>query len=525
MSFAGREVSLARRRLPGTGRCLTLEREPMRRRRFLELAAAGALSGPGFLSRLPPVSAKDARLDPGRVRLRPEIEPLVRLLEDAPRDRVLEEVAAKVRRGLAYPEVVAALLLAGVRNIQPRPVGFKFHAVLVVNSAHLASLASPASDRWLPILWAIDAFKSSQAADVRAGDWSLGPVDERAVPPPDKARQAFVVAMDDWDEAAADAAIAGLVRSAPAHEVFEVLAPYGVRDFREIGHKAIFVANGFRTLEAIGWQHAEPVLRSLAYALLDRDGARENPAAADLPADRPYRDNLRAAPRIRADWLDGRPSEEATTEMLRALRTASPRSASERALELVNRGVAPQSLFEAFLEASAELTIRAPGILTLHATTFTNAVYHAWRRCSDDRTRRLLLLQNAALLPLFRGDVGSGVEIDSLEPVALDGSGPAALGEVFAEIGRDRLTAARKMLAFLRDSGDPRPVEDMARRLIFLKGADSHDYKYSSAVLEDYRRMAAPVRERFLAAAAFQLRGTADPDTPLALRARAALGG
>jgi hypothetical protein len=34
--------------------------------------------------------------------------------------------------------VLAALLLAGVRNIQPRPVGFKFHAVLVVNSAHLA---------------------------------------------------------------------------------------------------------------------------------------------------------------------------------------------------------------------------------------------------------------------------------------------------------------------------------------------------------------------------------------------------
>ncbi|MGC4054570.1 MAG: hypothetical protein QM757_36285 [Paludibaculum sp.] len=65
--------------------------------------------------------------------------------------------------------MLAALLLAGVRNIQPRPVGFKFHAVLVVNSAHLASLASPDSDRWLPIFWAIDQFKSSQAADVKRG--------------------------------------------------------------------------------------------------------------------------------------------------------------------------------------------------------------------------------------------------------------------------------------------------------------------------------------------------------------------
>ena len=36
--------------------------------------------------------------------------------------------------------------------------------------------------------------------------------------------------------------------------------------------KAIYVGNAFRTLEVIGWQHAEPVLRSLAYALLDRSG-------------------------------------------------------------------------------------------------------------------------------------------------------------------------------------------------------------------------------------------------------------
>ena len=109
--------------------------------------------------------------------------------------------------------MLAALLLAGVRNVQPRPsVGFKFHAVLVVNSAHLASLGSPDTDRWLPIFWALDYFKSSQAQDVREGNWTMGPVDESAVPPARKAREAFVAAMDSWDEAAADAAVAGLAR-------------------------------------------------------------------------------------------------------------------------------------------------------------------------------------------------------------------------------------------------------------------------------------------------------------------------
>src|SRR5207247_7666132 len=112
-----------------------------------------------------------------------DIEPLVRLLEETPRSRLLEEVSVRIRRGLSYRELLAALLLAGVRNIQPQPVGFKFHAVLVVNSAHLASISSPDSDRWLPIFWALDYFKSAQAEDVREGDWTMAALDETKVPP------------------------------------------------------------------------------------------------------------------------------------------------------------------------------------------------------------------------------------------------------------------------------------------------------------------------------------------------------
>src|SRR5262245_58940580 len=199
---------------------------PTSRRDFLKTTAtSGALLGMGdlsFLSRLPGVSRAEARLDDKSVRFHPEIEPLVRLLEDTPRAALLEEVAARIKRGLSYRELLAALLLAGVRNIQPRPVGFKFHAVLVVNSAHLASLASPDSDRWLPIFWALDYFKDSQARDVREGDWTMRSVNETGVPQATKARQAFTEAMDNWDEAAADVAVTGLARNASAQEVFEI---------------------------------------------------------------------------------------------------------------------------------------------------------------------------------------------------------------------------------------------------------------------------------------------------------------
>jgi hypothetical protein len=171
------------------------------RRRFLQNAAvAGAAAGLGdlsFLANLKPVSAAEAAPNPQLVRLQPEIEPIVRLLEDTPREKLLEEVAGRIRGGLSYRDVLAALLLAGVRNVQPRPeVGFKFHAVLVVNSAHLASLASPDAHRWLPIFWALDYFKDAQAQDVREGDWSMRPVDEAAVPSASQARAALP--SPDW---------------------------------------------------------------------------------------------------------------------------------------------------------------------------------------------------------------------------------------------------------------------------------------------------------------------------------------
>src|SRR5262249_57404591 len=109
--------------------------------------AGGALQGLTdlqFLGDLPGVTLAQAQAKSEAVRLRPEMEPLVRFLEETPREKLIDETIARIKRGLSYQELLAALFLAGVRNVEPRPsVGFKFHAVLVVNSAHLASLASP----------------------------------------------------------------------------------------------------------------------------------------------------------------------------------------------------------------------------------------------------------------------------------------------------------------------------------------------------------------------------------------------
>ncbi len=501
------------------------------RRSFLQGAAAGgALAGMGdlgFLSQMPTVAAEDSQLDPKVVRLAPEIEPVVRLLEETPREQLLENVAARIKAGLTYREVLAALLLAGVRNVQPRPsVGFKFHAVLVVNSAHLASMASPDEHRWLPIFWALDEFKSAQAADVREGNWTMAPVKDSSIPAPDKARQAFIDAMDHWDEAAADAAIAGLTRTADMNEIFELFYRYGARDFRDIGHKAIFVANSRRTLELIGWQHAEPVLRSLAYALQHHEGG--NPFQGNAPADQPWKRNRELAVKLRPDWTEGRIDAGATTEMLNVLRTGSDEDACTTVVDLINRGVAPQSVWDALFVGGGELLMRQPGIVALHAVTSTNALHYAFSATEQDDTRRMLLLQNAAFLPLFRqamisrGKVGE-TRLDTLEAVPLQAKGPEAVQELFADISRNRPMAAQKMLSYLKDNPEPKTLIDAARVLIFLKGTNSHDYKFSSAVFEDFEHVSPEWRNRFLASGVFNLRGSGDPENKLVSRTRAAL--
>ena len=76
----------------------------------------------------------------------------------------------------------------------------------------------------------------------------------------------------------------------------------------------------------IGWRYAEPVLRSLAYALLMHDGT--NPSQADAEADRPGRENLVRAGEIRAEWLDGKPDDGARAELLAALRAGAATTTS-----------------------------------------------------------------------------------------------------------------------------------------------------------------------------------------------------
>jgi len=427
------------------------------RREFVQHSAAAAvLTSLGdfrFLESLPPLTAAQVQA-PAVVQMLPDMEPLVRFLETTQRNQLIEQAAQRVRTGtLGYQQLLAAVLLAGVRSIKPRPVGFQFHAVLVTNSAHQASIAAQDRDRWLPLFWAIDNFKASQARNLDANNgWQMPPVNETQVPAANVAHQRFHEAMDNWNVEAADRAVVGLVRSASAAEVIEPFWRYGARDFRDIGHKAIFVANAWRTLHTIGWRHAEPVMRSLAFALLDHEGG--NPAQRDADQDRPWRQNLQRVLRIRPDWQRGRIAATATTEVLQALRTANPGDASELMVRLLNAGVDPSCLWDGLFLTAGELLMRQPGIVGVHCVTTANALYFAYQATGNDETRQLMLLQAAAFLTMFRQTMLSrgqlrNLQVDTLERMDPTAQGAQAITEVLTDVSGDKVRAARKILGLL----------------------------------------------------------------------------
>lgn len=502
---------------------------PFTRRGFLSASSAGlsVLGSDRLIAGLSAVSLEEAKALPRVVQLRPEIEPLVRLIEETSREKLLEEIGARIRSGLSYQQVLAALLLAGVRNVEPRPaVGFKFHAVLVVNSAHLASMASPDSDRWLPILWALDEFKSSQTRDVNEGNWTMAPVDESNIPSAESVRTTFHEAMQKWDVMQADVASAGIARMLGATETLELFARYAARDFRSIGHKSIYLANAWRTLQTIGWEHSEPVLRSLAYALLNHNG-EPNPSSSDLVPDRSWRFNQILAAKIRDGWESGRVDSAATSELLTVLRTGTPEESANSVLEQLNGGVSPQSIYDALHLASGELLMRQTGIVSLHAMTTTNAIRFLFDTVGSPETRKQLLLQNAAFLPQFResmknrGSV-SQEKIDELMPMS--SQEPLSVDTIFDHVGSRPKEAAQKTLAFLTQVNHVEPFMTAARRLIFMKGNDSHDYKFSTATLEDYNKISPGFQGRFMAASTYYLKGSTAADNQLVQRIRAALG-
>src|SRR5207237_947577 len=139
---------------------------------------------------------------------------------------------------------------------------------------------------------------------------------------------------------------------------------------------------------------------------------------------------------------------------------------------------------------------------------------------ADDDTRKFVTLQAAAFLSMFRKFMKpkKDLKLDKLETVKAYNE-----DQIFSMLPQKYEIAAGEVLEYLAKGGSAERLIAQARRLIFLKGTDSHDYKFSSAVLEDYYHVSPAWRARFLASSMANLKGSGARDNGLAERTRAAL--
>jgi hypothetical protein len=501
------------------------------RRDFLKTLAgagmAGWLGDLGTFGSFSAAVAAEPDITPDLVQLSPEIEPLVRLIETTPREKCFEMLVAQLRGGTSYRRLLAGLFLAGIRNVNPQPPGFKFHCVFVIHAAHQLSLDAPAEDRLLPLFWALDNFKSAQQQDVEQGDFRLRPV-RGMLPSPEQAWPEFHAAMEAWDEERADRAIVALARSRGADEIIEGLWRYGARDFRNIGHKAIFVANTWRTLQTIGWHHAEPALRSLVLGLLDFGrGERVNEYAFE---DQAYLSNVerarQAVGKLPGTWTSRQGDAAAARELLEIFRSAPVGESCQAALErLVAGRVTAQTVWDAVHLLSGELMMRQPGIYGIHTVTSVNGLRYAYETAADPETRLVLLLQGIGWMAQFQRFMASknnglkNLHITELVPAEISADSSQAAEEIFGLMSTDPSAAAVHALALAERQPEPDAFARTAYRLIFRKGTDAHNYKYPAAIFEDYRLVSPTWRPHMLATAVYYLPGTTIPDSPLMARA------
>ena len=366
----------------------------------------------------------------------------------------------------------ATLVVACVTEIRPRPnLGPEFHSVLVLPAIDRAANRQRGARRWMPLLWAADQFKAAQAEYREDGGTAFGA-------PPASGRRRDVAyfrdALTGWDEAAADEAISSLHQYASPREIFDALWRFGLRDYRDIGHKSIYLAGARRLIDRIAWRSALPVLRSLTLAVL----RREQPVDAEMDAAWPIVDEFARA-------LPAAPPRdtalEPNLELLQILRGGTEDDARRAASGLWRAGDSAPA-WGAIVVGAAEIHARNPGsLVALHAVTTANALRVISTTADDrDRTRRIALLHAVGRIVWFRGYAAEVARKAKPKPEHC-----AALAE---PIERATLADPTSLLAATHDA-------------IVDRASESHDYKFAEAVAEDAAALPDRWRGRYLAAA------------------------
>lgn len=509
------------------------------RRTFIGSTSAwlgiGSLAG---LAKCPRLFADEAK--PLNVTMSPEIAPLVRLIETTPREKSVAMMIGELRKGVTKNQFVAAMFLAAARmKVSP-------HHVYMINSALRLSNDMERETQLLPLFWALDTLQYGREDGDRYPPVKIQTMSQ------EQATRELREAMDQFATEKAESAIVSLARSSSPKTAMSELWRYAGRDDGFIGHRAIALVNSWRVLEAIGWQHAEPMFQFVVREL-NAGQNQHNQHSANWERAHGRFDQ------VPTGWESKDSSPASTLELFEVMRTESDAAACEAAFKMLSTGkVKAGSIWDAVFLLGADFMIRYPmsqyiGTTPLHTNTSTNSLRFAFDECPDPHTRLYTLLAAVAWATKFYAAERKTKEgrpwlrdmkITDLPIQKVNAQPEEIVREIFSMQPKRRHDESQKEilvgregaredqdkvaeLAFSYASKYPnhRHYKEAARLFTAMKSTqDVHDVKFPVAIFENHDLVNPHWRPHLIAASSHYMHGTQMKDNPAVRTAKELLG-
>jgi hypothetical protein len=434
-----------------------------------------------------------------------DLEQFAERVRQVPAEQALTFVAEEIGQGTSWQELLAAVFLAGSRDIRPRPHGILHTVMMVESTFQLGAAAATPRDAWQLALFNLQDFKTAQRRDIREhNNFSMQPIAVDQTVTAAAAKKEFVAAMDGFDATRAEQAVVQLLPHVSHTEFFELFRRFAVRCYAFLGHKMIYATQVERVLQRIDWQYAEAPLRSLVVAsLVNRDTKsfdRVRKLAHTLPA----------------QWLKQAGGDGQA--LFDELRTSKPEHAATVVIQHIKGGLDTSRAWDAIVRLGSLIFQRRPGrraadgrtsLLPVHALTVPNAMRTSFLQSRDEQTKSLLLLQAASWTVSLRDDLTSIINLSMKAKQRIRArQEPESLGDAFA---RSSPSALRALLQ--RNEDDLARACTRLRASLVRTGSEHHQHKYAAAMFEEAGRVEESLRPTIIAAAVDYLANHQDRET------------
>lgn len=483
------------------------------RRAFLKSSATTAIVGLGNLGSLAQFStAAPAEKTPSRGNsIDEETERIYRLIGETPQEDLMPVIFRELRKGMTRQRFLAALFLDAVRHNG-------HHRAFALHSVNQLSIDVGPAEQLLPLLWHADQSKW------RVGDLSQPPLTDDQLPSLRESPGLLERAVRRGDPQLARAAVIALARSEGAKKTYQRFWRFTAANANE--HYPISIANVYRALETIGWEHAEQFFQ-LMY--LNQNNVRFGGETEQLA-----KQTISMPP---DDWTGNRADREAVLELVSVLLTGNGIRACQAACEkLIAGDLQAQGVWDAvFLTASETMM---GDFVEVHATTGVNGMHFAFLSAREPEAKLHLLVQAVKLATdIGRKRTSTGLKLTPIPEVDSPRSTKDAVEQIFSLLpprrafhwyagpGMDQLNEARRLTYSLAlQHKNLRLFFQTARRLLCLKSTvNTHDVKFPIAMFENCQHISPEWRPRLLAASVAWLHGTQMEDSPFVEQARQAL--